>query len=183
MSSSSSAAKIFRPWTSSVKDADATAPERADEIRNSAFARVPEPGHSAAEFTAMYENFWNAAPALGFDDWTGSLQMLPIQTPENLAQSLSYLDPAYLNMAFPEIYANTKITKMKQRPKKFRCPHCKVSFSNNGQLKGHVRIHTGECDWIMAGDLSNFENQGCRFSNCKPEFEIWGGGIYKILIS
>ncbi|XP_015908396.1 Krueppel-like factor 9 [Parasteatoda tepidariorum] len=32
----------------------------------------------------------------------------------------------------------------KQRPKRFQCPHCQVSFSNNGQLKGHVRIHTGE---------------------------------------
>lgn len=31
----------------------------------------------------------------------------------------------------------------KQRPKRFQCPHCKVSFSNNGQLKGHIRIHTG----------------------------------------
>lgn len=32
----------------------------------------------------------------------------------------------------------------KQRPKKYRCPHCQVAFSNNGQLRGHVRIHTGE---------------------------------------
>ena len=32
----------------------------------------------------------------------------------------------------------------KQRPKKFRCPHCQVAFSNNGQLRGHVRIHTGQ---------------------------------------
>lgn len=31
----------------------------------------------------------------------------------------------------------------KQRPKRFRCPHCNVAFSNNGQLKGHVRSHTG----------------------------------------
>ncbi|CAB0011444.1 unnamed protein product, partial [Nesidiocoris tenuis] len=30
----------------------------------------------------------------------------------------------------------------KLRPKRFRCPHCDVAFSNNGQLKGHVRIHT-----------------------------------------
>ncbi|XP_046994331.1 zinc finger protein 468-like [Schistocerca americana] len=32
----------------------------------------------------------------------------------------------------------------KLRPKKHRCPHCHVAFSNNGQLRGHVRIHTGE---------------------------------------
>ena len=31
----------------------------------------------------------------------------------------------------------------KPRPKRFQCPHCQVSFSNNGQLKGHIRIHTG----------------------------------------
>lgn len=31
----------------------------------------------------------------------------------------------------------------KQRPKKYKCPHCEVGFSNNGQLKGHIRIHTG----------------------------------------
>ncbi|XP_076295136.1 uncharacterized protein LOC143216180 [Lasioglossum baleicum] len=32
----------------------------------------------------------------------------------------------------------------KLRPKRFRCEHCDVAFSNNGQLKGHIRIHTGE---------------------------------------
>lgn len=37
----------------------------------------------------------------------------------------------------------------KQRPKRFRCEHCDVAFSNNGQLKGHVRIHTGECFFII----------------------------------
>lgn len=31
----------------------------------------------------------------------------------------------------------------KMRPKKFRCQYCDVAFSNNGQLKGHIRIHTG----------------------------------------
>lgn len=39
--------------------------------------------------------------------------------------------------------AVTRFKSKKQRPKRFQCPHCKVSFSNNGQLKGHVRIHTG----------------------------------------
>ncbi|CAH0555043.1 unnamed protein product [Brassicogethes aeneus] len=36
------------------------------------------------------------------------------------------------------------IQSRKQRPKKYKCPHCDVGFSNNGQLKGHIRIHTGE---------------------------------------
>lgn len=35
------------------------------------------------------------------------------------------------------------MTARKQRPKKFKCPHCDIAFSNNGQLKGHIRIHTG----------------------------------------
>ncbi|EZA55694.1 Transcription factor Sp1 [Ooceraea biroi] len=43
----------------------------------------------------------------------------------------------------------------KMRPKKFRCQYCDVAFSNNGQLKGHVRIHTGErpfkCDVESCG--------------------------------
>lgn len=35
-------------------------------------------------------------------------------------------------------------TIKKCRPKNFQCPACKMAFSNNGQLKNHVRIHTGE---------------------------------------
>ncbi|XP_074600206.1 uncharacterized protein LOC141854433 [Brevipalpus obovatus] len=42
-----------------------------------------------------------------------------------------------------------------QRPKRFRCEHCGIAFSNNGQLKGHVRTHTGErpyaCDHPNCG--------------------------------
>lgn len=47
------------------------------------------------------------------------------------------------------------VNARKQRPKKFKCPHCEVAFSNNGQLKGHIRIHTGErpfkCDVESCG--------------------------------
>ena len=35
--------------------------------------------------------------------------------------------------------------RKKQRPKKFTCEFCNAAFSNNGQLKGHIRIHTGKC--------------------------------------
>ncbi|KAJ6219334.1 hypothetical protein RDWZM_005146 [Blomia tropicalis] len=46
----------------------------------------------------------------------------------------------------------------KQRPKRFQCPHCQVSFSNNGQLKGHIRIHTGERPFV------------CDHTNCGKTF-------------
>lgn len=52
-------------------------------------------------------------------------------------------DAALLEAATQAMSRSWKLKK--QRPKKFQCPHCQVSFSNNGQLKGHVRIHTGKC--------------------------------------
>ena len=36
----------------------------------------------------------------------------------------------------------------KPRPKRFRCPHCDIAFSNNGQLKGHIRTHTGRSSFL-----------------------------------
>ena len=40
----------------------------------------------------------------------------------------------------------------KTRPKKYKCQECGAGFSNNGQLRGHLRIHTGvkKCiHWAM----------------------------------
>lgn len=37
-----------------------------------------------------------------------------------------------------------KLRKRRSKPKRFKCEHCDVAFSNNGQLVGHTRIHTGE---------------------------------------
>nr|XP_018905062.1 PREDICTED: Krueppel-like factor 17 [Bemisia tabaci] len=54
----------------------------------------------------------------------------------------SHSTDAWSNLA--ELYSQANQKKVKQRPKKFQCPQCNVAFSNNGQLKGHVRIHTGE---------------------------------------
>ena len=57
----------------------------------------------------------------------------------------SQLDGAFLEAAASSVMMSRswKLHQKKQRPKRFQCPHCQVSFSNNGQLRGHVRIHTG----------------------------------------
>lgn len=78
--------------------------------------------------------------------------------PANLLHSLSvpHTDPLLLESMVQgfalEEYARVLnqehqaklLAAKKQRPKKYKCPHCDVGFSNNGQLKGHIRIHTGE---------------------------------------
>lgn len=52
-------------------------------------------------------------------------------------------DSAYWTSLAANYYETAAESKTKVRPKKYRCPYCHVAFSNNGQLKGHVRIHTG----------------------------------------
>ncbi|UYV75708.1 SETMAR [Cordylochernes scorpioides] len=53
-------------------------------------------------------------------------------------QPLSWTDAPLLqdSSLFLDPTGHWKVRK--QRPKKFQCPHCQVSFSNNGQLKGHL---------------------------------------------
>lgn len=71
-------------------------------------------------------NYINAdMPFVGFDPYTASA-----------------MEQEYARVLAEEAHAKM-LTARKQRPKKFKCPHCDVAFSNNGQLKGHVRIHTG----------------------------------------
>lgn len=57
--------------------------------------------------------------------------------------SMSLMEQEYTRVIAEEARAKL-INAKKQRPKKFKCPTCDVAFSNNGQLKGHIRIHTGE---------------------------------------
>lgn len=77
-------------------------------------------------------NYINAdMPFVGFDPFTASA-----------------MEQEYARVLAEEAHAKM-LTARKQRPKKFKCPHCDVAFSNNGQLKGHVRIHTGNEKWII----------------------------------
>lgn len=68
--------------------------------------------------------------------------------------ALSLMEQEYARVMAEEAHLKA-VNARKQRPKKFKCPHCDVAFSNNGQLKGHIRIHTGErpfkCDVETCG--------------------------------
>ncbi|XP_032229691.1 early growth response protein 1 [Nematostella vectensis] len=48
--------------------------------------------------------------------------------------------------------------KSKDRKKRFPCPFCDIRCSNNGQLQGHLRIHTGERPYC------------CDVHNCNRRF-------------
>ncbi|XP_075144733.1 zinc finger transcription factor huckebein [Haematobia irritans] len=101
--------------------------------------------------------YYAAAAAAGLPN------VAPTTSPAAAAAAAAYaLDPYALSLMEQE-YARVMaeeahlkaVNARKQRPKKFKCPHCEVAFSNNGQLKGHIRIHTGErpfkCDVETCG--------------------------------
>ncbi|GLV34325.1 huckebein [Carabus blaptoides fortunei] len=76
----------------------------------------------------------------------GLAQSLGINPNDSLF--LESMAQGYAMEEYARIMSQEQQAKMlsgrKQRPKKYKCPHCDVGFSNNGQLKGHIRIHTGE---------------------------------------
>lgn len=88
----------------------------------------------------MANDFFTSTPFYSpqpYPDLLGSVPNMPFMA----------VDPFTMEQEYARILAEEAQIKMmtarKQRPKKFKCPHCDVAFSNNGQLKGHIRIHTG----------------------------------------
>lgn len=92
-------------------------------------------GYLVDQFNGVYSDVLqpNLCQALGVAP-TDSLFL------ESMAQGIAIEE--YARILNQEHQAKLMAAK-KQRPKKYKCPHCEVGFSNNGQLKGHIRIHTG----------------------------------------
>lgn len=163
--------RLFRPWDcSDVKVESDLDKNKLRKVRN--HLKIPKVLQQDSTVTTTTNEdqldqrhghdviFKDAANQLTYPDMT---QQYPLdyQTyqQELLAQSLGLqpTDPLLME-SFAQGYAmeleyarimhqenqNKLLNARKQRPKKYRCPHCDVGFSNNGQLKGHIRIHTGE---------------------------------------
>ena len=107
---------------------------------------------------SAFANYYNSYPVYSSPDYlshfkSGLMPIDPAGLPFDGYHHLHY----GLSGILPETYTSVEeavkfihqqdvaAKQMKKlRPKKFRCEHCNVAFSNNGQLKGHIRIHTGK---------------------------------------
>ncbi|KAK2719513.1 early growth response protein 1-like [Artemia franciscana] len=159
---------IFRPWDDPKEAQQCPLKRRDDKKVETKKTRGSDPTKvslsSEDEYKLLYEqqihhqNFIVAQQQMSL---VGLSQQLSIPSPvlslsdsassanwKGLVDTLESLSP--LQLASLGIEPSTSAMQFihqaqrKPRPKKFRCPHCGVGFSNNGQLKGHIRSHTGE---------------------------------------
>lgn len=135
---------IFRPWDSESEKIDNdNMPTSANNDR-----KFQVPIMTKEESLALQSMMNN--PALMGGMIPEYLYMPP--TPPADFLPIGAFDPYAMNLMeqeYARVMAEEARSKMlsskKQRPKKFKCPHCDVAkFSNNGQLKSHIRTHTGE---------------------------------------
>lgn len=107
---------------------------------------------------SAFANYYNSYPAYSSPDYLSHFKsgLMPIDSSgipfdgyHHLHYGLTGIPPeAYSSVEEAVKFIHQQDVAAKQmkklRPKKFRCEHCNVAFSNNGQLKGHIRIHTGK---------------------------------------
>lgn len=151
--------RLFRPWDGkgqSLKSEDMDISERMHEMEQSiakdqfyaaaAAAMSMDASAFAANMSLCADpSLAGAFPSVlypGTASSSAELDYLPFM---NMVDPLTrgLMEQEYMRVMSEEAQ-NKLINMRKQRPKKFKCPHCDVAFSNNGQLKGHIRIHTGK---------------------------------------
>ncbi|XP_059617445.1 zinc finger protein 41-like [Phlebotomus argentipes] len=133
--------RLFRPWDGEKsscpkgKEVGKTGP-LCDVVKTESVSAPFEQHNPIFDHQELYPEYANRQQILDYKDYYG---IVPLFDP--LARCM--MEQEYARVIAED--AQTKILNLRrQRPKKFKCPHCNVAFSNNGQLKGHIRIHTGE---------------------------------------
>lgn len=141
--------RLFRPWdgdkSTSLKGKEQDKLKRlcdvgvkSENVEESVNGHK-DPSIVQVDPTLEYQQLHGYANCQQFLDYQDCCGMVPIFDP--LTRCM--MEQEYARVIAED--AQTKILNLRrQRPKKFKCPHCDVAFSNNGQLKGHIRIHTGK---------------------------------------
>ena len=137
---------IFRPWDNSVKveksNQEEKLPQSASTNSNISISLKNEEAVNQAMQSMFMPAMTPSTSDYIYMPPTPPADFLPISPFD--AYSMSFMEQEYARVMAEEARAKMMSTK-KQRPKKFKCPHCDVArFSNNGQLKSHIRTHTGE---------------------------------------
>ncbi|CAL4118133.1 unnamed protein product, partial [Meganyctiphanes norvegica] len=171
--SPSSSSELFRPWQvvqmpspKRIKRKSSPSPQRESQMPHSSsfllhnpVSKLSPPSNQAMSSPVPLRSF----PQLS------SLPVIIDPLLSHAAALRGHLPPVMLPPAFsmtpqdpliPLLDALVPVSEMERvmarrtRPKRFTCPECDSAFSNKGQLKGHVRIHTGERPFIC-------EHEGC----------------------
>ena len=104
----------------------------------------PLPTNVLSSYHSNYHPFGMTDPTLMLCDPLSAQRLMSSMFSPETSSSAAAAAAAAFFLDFPSSATSVNSQFKKKRPKRFQCPHCQVSFSNNGQLRGHIRIHTGK---------------------------------------
>jgi uncharacterized Zn-finger protein len=151
-SSASSTKSIFRPWDTKVKSEDETTIkfiENQQQKLNDSIAMFNASIHPLMLTTSDFGYFPSSPTTTTTSSHHHQHQFHHSTSDFYSLMPFDSFPNSILEQEYARVLAEEAKSKMmssrKERPKKFKCPHCEVArFSNNGQLKSHIRTHTGE---------------------------------------